>query len=89
MRAALDNLGNTKIEPRGGIAVLGDMRELGRDSETYHLDIAQPILKNQVEKIFTVGNQMERLFLAPRKCSAFAASIERSYQRNFRGSSAQ
>ena len=63
MRAALDNLGNTKVSPPGRrIAVLGDMRELGRDSEKYHLNIAQTIFKNQVEKIFTVGDQMERLF---------------------------
>ena len=85
MRAALDNLGNTKIEPPGRrIAVLGDMRELGRDSETYHLNIAQTIFRNQVEKIFTVGNQMERLFLVyPRKCSAFAASMRRELPKEF------
>ncbi len=63
MRAALDNLGNTKIDPPGRrIAVLGDMLELGRNSQTYHLNLAPTILKNQVEKIFAVGNQMEGLF---------------------------
>ena len=75
MRAALDNLGNTKIElPGRRIAVLGDMRELGRDSETYHLNIAQTICKNQVKKIFTVGSQMERLFFSlPSKMQCFCS----------------
>ena len=75
MRAALDNLGNTEIEPPGRrIAVLGDMRELGKDSEFYHLNIAQTIVKNQVEKIFTVGNQMERLFFSlPSKMQCFSS----------------
>lgn len=63
MRAALDNLGNTEIDPPGRrIAVLGDMLELGRNSQAYHLNLAPTILENQVEKIFAVGIQMERLF---------------------------
>ena len=75
VRAALENFGNTKIEPPvRRIAVLGDMLELGKNSETYHLTLAPTLLKNRVEKIFTVGNQMEKLFYSlPSKMQCFCS----------------
>lgn len=75
MQAALNNLGNTKVKPPGRrIAILGDMRELGRDSQQYHLDIAPTIFKNQIEKIFTVGSQMGALFYSlPQKMQCFCS----------------
>ncbi len=42
------------------IAVLGDMFELGEESEKQHKNIAKVLLKNKVDKVFTLGKFMKK-----------------------------
>jgi UDP-N-acetylmuramoyl-tripeptide--D-alanyl-D-alanine ligase len=55
------------IKPREGgrrIAVLGDMLELGKDGPSLHQDLANPILKAKIDKVYTAGALMAALFEA-------------------------
>jgi UDP-N-acetylmuramoyl-tripeptide--D-alanyl-D-alanine ligase len=63
MRAALALLGQTKPQFLGRrIAVLGDMLELGPDSEKLHVGLAEPIVENSVDAVYASGPMMKRLF---------------------------
>ena len=46
------------------IAVLGDMLELGDLSDRFHLQVAQTLTENRIDKVFTVGGQMAKMFAA-------------------------
>jgi UDP-N-acetylmuramoyl-tripeptide--D-alanyl-D-alanine ligase len=62
MRAAFAVL--AAAEPAAGgrrIAVLGDMLELGSESERLHAELAEPLAKASVNHVFTVGRDMKRL----------------------------
>jgi UDP-N-acetylmuramoyl-tripeptide--D-alanyl-D-alanine ligase len=63
MRAALANLTSVAREafPRR-IAVLGDMRELGADSQRYHLELVEPIVASGADHVFACGPYMQGLF---------------------------
>jgi UDP-N-acetylmuramoyl-tripeptide--D-alanyl-D-alanine ligase len=61
MRAALANLGDMTITGRK-IAVIGDMLELGEKAGELHEALAADILRDGVDKVFTVGNLSKRLF---------------------------
>ena len=61
MRAALANLGDMTILGRK-IAVIGDMLELGDKAAELHEGLAADILRDGVDKVFTVGNLSKRLF---------------------------
>jgi UDP-N-acetylmuramoyl-tripeptide--D-alanyl-D-alanine ligase len=62
MRAAFAVAGGIKPAPGGRrIAVLGDMFELGPDSEAQHADLAAPILAAGIDLVFTCGSRMRRL----------------------------
>jgi UDP-N-acetylmuramoyl-tripeptide--D-alanyl-D-alanine ligase len=79
MRAAFAVAGGVQPAPGGRrIAVLGDMFELGPDSEVQHADLAAPILAAGIDLVFTCGSRMRRLHdalpLAAR--GAHAASAE-------------
>jgi len=53
------------IDPgRGGrrIAVLGDMLELGKDSDALHGDLALPLQAAGVDLVYTCGNKMKNLY---------------------------
>lgn len=53
------------IDPgRGGrrIAVLGDMLELGKDSDTMHSDLALPLKAANVDLVYTCGKKMRKLY---------------------------
>lgn len=53
------------IDPgRGGrrIAVLGDMLELGKDSESMHADLALPLKAANVDLVYTCGQKMKKLY---------------------------
>ncbi|MDZ5762711.1 UDP-N-acetylmuramoyl-tripeptide--D-alanyl-D-alanine ligase [Candidatus Cyrtobacter comes] len=41
------------------IAILGDMKELGKDSESMHREIAQQLILNNIDFLFTIGELME------------------------------
>jgi len=65
MTAALDVLG--MIHPdRGGrrIAVLGDMLELGADSDRHHAALAKALTRNKVALVFACGTYVKALWEA-------------------------
>lgn len=66
MKASLDVLGTNKGRK---IAVLGDMKELGEKSYELHTGLKEAIEKNNIDLVFTVGEEMKQLFnvLPPQK----------------------
>ena len=65
VRAAIDVLGRTKVEGEGRrIAVLGDMLELGDQSQSLHADLAGPIEEAGIDLVFTCGHSMAALHQA-------------------------
>lgn len=50
------------LKPKQGIAILGDMREMGRSSEAEHLKVAQACLRT-TKAVFLVGPQMKKFVL--------------------------
>jgi UDP-N-acetylmuramoyl-tripeptide--D-alanyl-D-alanine ligase len=62
MIAAIRTLG--RIQPQNGarrIAVLGDMLELGEHSKELHRDLAEHLLANHVDFVYTTGALMKEL----------------------------
>ncbi len=62
MRAALAVLAAT--EPRDGgrrVAVLGDMLELGDESERLHRELAEPLAAAEVDRVFLIGQAIAAL----------------------------
>ncbi|MBX6327265.1 MAG: UDP-N-acetylmuramoylalanyl-D-glutamyl-2,6-diaminopimelate--D-alanyl-D-alanine ligase [Pseudolabrys sp.] len=65
MAAAIALLGQTPIGPRGRrIAVLGDMLELGAESENLHRALASPLVAAGVDLVFCAGPLMRSLWEA-------------------------
>lgn len=65
MRAALEVLGHSQVKGRGRrIAVLGEMRELGRNSARLHADLAKFAEETGVDLVYTVGEDIEELDMA-------------------------
>lgn len=63
MKAALKVLGNVKLELNiKVVAVLGDMAELGENTINYHKDLAQDVIKNNIDILVTVGDNMKYLY---------------------------
>ncbi|NKB20198.1 MAG: UDP-N-acetylmuramoylalanyl-D-glutamyl-2,6-diaminopimelate--D-alanyl-D-alanine ligase [Alphaproteobacteria bacterium] len=63
MRAAMETLAAMRPEPCAKrIAVLGDMRELGKNSHDYHVALADTLVKNGIDKVFACGSQMAAMF---------------------------
>ena len=60
MRSALDTLSSFQPEGRR-IAVLGDMLELGKDSETMHKEMGRYIAESGVDILFTFGTLSRHL----------------------------
>lgn len=54
VRGAIDTLSLLKISGRR-IAVLGDMRELGADTEVLHEQVGAYLVKKGIDRLFTVG----------------------------------
>ena len=62
MRAAIALLGGTPPGEGGRrIAVLGDMRELGKTASELHATLAEALIGARVNQVFTVGQHMARL----------------------------
>jgi UDP-N-acetylmuramoyl-tripeptide--D-alanyl-D-alanine ligase len=62
MRAAFAVLGSTRPEAGGRrIAVLGDMLELGTESQRLHASLAQPLVESGADLVFTLGVEMHAL----------------------------
>ncbi len=73
MRAAIEILG--RIAPSGGrrIAILGSMRELGRESIALHEQLADPLIENGVDTVLAAGDMrvvIDRLPAAMRGATA-------------------
>jgi UDP-N-acetylmuramoyl-tripeptide--D-alanyl-D-alanine ligase len=63
MRAALQVLGSMKPLGRGRrVAILGDMLEVGAQAKEIHESLANELMANQVDLIFTCGEQMGHLY---------------------------
>jgi UDP-N-acetylmuramoyl-tripeptide--D-alanyl-D-alanine ligase len=43
------------------IAILGDMFELGDKSEAYHKNLAKVLMKNRIDKVYSIGKMMKVL----------------------------
>ncbi|MGM0559960.1 MAG: glutamate ligase domain-containing protein, partial [Pseudomonadota bacterium] len=62
MAAALGVLGATRPAEGGRrIAVLGDMLELGGESQRYHEELAGDVRGNSVDRVFLAGSLMAHL----------------------------
>lgn len=65
MRASIEALGQANPQGRGRrIAVLGDMLELGEDSDAMHRDLAPVLRHAHVDLLFASGPHMRELFRA-------------------------
>lgn len=62
MRAALETLANAPLEGGGRhVAVLGDMAELGAQSDTLHRELASIINAREIDVVYTCGPHMRVL----------------------------
>jgi len=63
MRAAIALLGDTAPGRNGRrVAVLGDMRELGRGATEMHADLLGPLTTAQVDRVYLCGPLMRALW---------------------------
>lgn len=63
MRAAITVLG--AMQPAGNgrrIAILGDMREIGKQSAMKHAALAEDLIANSIDCVFTCGKEMTHLY---------------------------
>ena len=51
-----------KQEKNRVVAVIGDMLELGEFSQKYHLQIAEEVLKNNIDNVIFVGEESKIAF---------------------------
>ncbi|HVT88139.1 MAG TPA: UDP-N-acetylmuramoyl-tripeptide--D-alanyl-D-alanine ligase [Tepidisphaeraceae bacterium] len=76
MRAALETLSN--LRPRGRrLAVLGDMRELGKSSDRYHREIGELVAKCGLDALTCVGQQAALIAESAEAKGMAASSIHR------------
>jgi UDP-N-acetylmuramoyl-tripeptide--D-alanyl-D-alanine ligase len=63
MRAAFEVLQLTEPGKNGRrVVVLGEMKELGKDSPQLHAGLAESVIDTGVDKVFTLGADMKHLF---------------------------
>ena len=68
MKNALEILGKETQKPL--IAVLGDMKELGKSSKEYHRAVAAELLENRISYAFLAGDEMKAAYEELRPCGA-------------------
>jgi len=79
MAAALATLGSIAPPPGGKrIAVLGEMKELGADSEQLHAKLAGPVAAARISRVFMLGDAMAamRKALEPAILAPHAGSVD-------------
>ncbi len=59
MQASIEVLG--KMSGRR-VAILGDMKELGAQSEELHIKIGKVLLENKINIVYTIGSFMKKMF---------------------------
>jgi len=65
MRAAIDLLGESRLAVLGRrIAALGDMLELGAQSEELHVGLRESLVRNHIDRVYAAGPLMKSLFEA-------------------------
>lgn len=63
MKAILNTLSTAQLAVKGRkIAVLGDIRELGENSEAYHRDLAQALDPEKIDTVYLFGEKMAYLY---------------------------
>lgn len=63
MRAAFDSLAMTRPGPNGRrMVALGEMRELGAQSDAFHRDLADVLMAKGIDKVFACGPQMADMY---------------------------
>lgn len=63
MKAILESLSRIRMDRQGRkIAVLGDIRELGEESRSYHESLAQVLYPDKITKVYLFGPQMYYLY---------------------------
>jgi UDP-N-acetylmuramoyl-tripeptide--D-alanyl-D-alanine ligase len=80
MRAALAVTGGMPAGARGRrIAVLGDMLELGSEAGRLHVQLAAPVVENDIDLVFAAGPLMREMFqaLPVDRRGAYAENSER------------
>ena len=80
MEVALDNL--NKLSDKRKIAVLGDMFELGSDASTEHQKIADLVTKLNLDKIYLIGENFNRVTIKEDKIEKYS-SFE-NFKSNFK-----
>lgn len=79
MRAAIANLALAPVAQGGRrIAVLGDMLELGKQSEALHVDVAELINSARIDLVFASGPHMAAMFdaLPPERQAGYAKAAQ-------------
>lgn len=61
MKAALDTFHQSNVDSSNKVVIIGDMLELGGNSQQYHLDLISIIKKMAFRELVLVGNQMRLL----------------------------
>ena len=63
--AALKNIASAEVsEGSGRILFIGDMLQLGKNERQKHIELADAIIANSIDKVFTVGDISSALFEA-------------------------
>jgi UDP-N-acetylmuramoyl-tripeptide--D-alanyl-D-alanine ligase len=75
MRASLDVLCHIEAEGRR-IAVLGDMFELGDDSELYHYQVGEYLATLPIDELVVVGNHAKQIRKALQDCNSKIKNYE-------------
>ena len=71
MKASIQTLGAYRLGRR--IAVLGDMLELGEESKKLHISLAQTLIENDIDSVYTVGTEMQALYdVLPKEMQGYA-----------------
>ncbi|NEN76562.1 UDP-N-acetylmuramoyl-tripeptide--D-alanyl-D-alanine ligase [Pelistega sp. NLN82] len=81
MRAALEAFMDNPVDDEQKIVVLGDMLELGTDTESYHQKVVEQLAKLPIKRIVLVGEEMPKhVSLLSEKAVYTAKDKQEAYQ---------